>query len=98
MEEPIDGGPAKISVAGGMSRDIKSPRHDAVRRFLKERRQRAELSQAELAARMGRPQAFVSAIETGQHRVSVVEFCEFADALGFDVRSAIRRIHEAKAT
>jgi len=80
-----------------MSRDISSPRHEAVRRFLKERRQRAELTQAELAARMDRPQAYISAVETGQQRVTVVEFCEFADVLGFDVRSAIRRIHEAKA-
>jgi hypothetical protein len=46
---------------------------------------------------MGRPQAFVSAIETGQQRVTVVEFLEFADALGFDPQSAIRRIHAAPA-
>jgi hypothetical protein len=32
----------------------------------------------------------------GQHRVSVVEFLEFADALGFDPRSAIRRISAVK--
>jgi transcriptional regulator with XRE-family HTH domain len=80
-----------------MSRDIKSPRHEAVRRFLKEQRQRAELTQAELAAKTDRPRAYVSAVETGQQRVTVIEFCEFADALGFGVRSAIRRIHEAKA-
>jgi transcriptional regulator with XRE-family HTH domain len=80
-----------------MSRNISSPRHEAVRRFLKERRQRAELTQAELAAKMDRPQAYVSAVETGQQRVTVVEFCEFADLLGFDMRSAIRRIHESKA-
>jgi transcriptional regulator with XRE-family HTH domain len=70
---------------------------EAVRCFLKERRQRAELSQAELTAKMDRPQAYISAVETGQQRVTVVEFCEFVDALGFDPRSAIRRIHEAKA-
>jgi transcriptional regulator with XRE-family HTH domain len=80
-----------------MSADLKEARHEAVRRFLKRRRQEAELSQAELAARMGRPQSFVSDTETGQHRVTVVDFMEFADALGFDVRSAIRRLYETKA-
>jgi hypothetical protein len=35
---------------------------------------------------MDRPQAYISAVETGQHRVSVVEFCEFAEALHFDIR------------
>ena len=59
-------------------------------------RQRAELTQTELAAKMDRPRAYISAVETGQHRVSVVEFCELAEALLFDIRSAIRRIFEAK--
>ena len=54
------------------------------------------MTQAELAAKMERPQAHISAVETGQHRVSVVEFCELAEALHFDIRSAIRRIFEAK--
>ena len=77
--------------------EFKSPRHDAVRRYLKMKRVEAELSQGELAARMGRRQQWISDIESGQHRVSVVEFLEFADALGFDVRSAIRRLHAVPA-
>jgi hypothetical protein len=39
-----------------------------------------------------RPQSFISAVERGQHRVSVVEFLEFAEAIGFDAPAAIRRI------
>lgn len=77
--------------------ELKSPRHDAVRRFLRTKRREADLSQAELAARMGRRQQWLSKVESGQHRVSVVEFLEFADALGFDERSAIRRLRSAKA-
>ena len=41
---------------------------------------------------MGRQQSFVSAFESGQHRGSVVEVMDFAEAIGFDLRSAIRRI------
>jgi hypothetical protein len=54
-----------------MSAELKEARHDAVRRFLKRRRQEAELSQAKLAACMGRPQSFISDTETGQHKVTV---------------------------
>ncbi len=77
--------------------ELKSPRHDAVRRFIKRKRQEADLSQAKLAARMGRRQQWVSDIEKGSHRVTIVEFLELAEALGFDARSAIRHIQSKPA-
>jgi transcriptional regulator with XRE-family HTH domain len=45
------------------------------------------LLQGQLAERMGRSQQWISDIERAQHGVSVVEFLEFAEALGFDPRS-----------
>jgi hypothetical protein len=39
-----------------MSSEITSPRHEALRRYLKQRRQAAELTQAELAKKMGKTQ------------------------------------------
>ena len=60
--------------------------------MIKERRQKADMSQAELAERIGRGQTFVSALERGQHRVSVLEFLELAEAIGFDPSAAIRRL------
>jgi transcriptional regulator with XRE-family HTH domain len=42
------------------------------------------MTQYDLAAKLGRPQSYVSAIEKGQQRVSVLEFLEFAEAIGFD--------------
>jgi hypothetical protein len=50
------------------------------------------MTQRDVAAKLGRHQSFVSAVEKGQHRVSVVEFLDFAEAIGFDPRSAIRRV------
>jgi transcriptional regulator with XRE-family HTH domain len=55
-------------------KDFDTPQHEALRKLLKEKRQRAELTQVELAERIGRAQSFMSAIEPGRHRVSVVEF------------------------
>ena len=39
------------------------------------------MTQSQLAARLGRPQSFVSKYERGERRLDVVEFLEVADAL-----------------
>lgn len=76
-------------------RELGSPRHEFLRRLLKESRQRAYLSQQEVANRIGRGQTFVSAVERGQHRVSVLELLDFAEAIGFDAAAALRRVAKA---
>jgi transcriptional regulator with XRE-family HTH domain len=76
--------------------ELGSPRHEILRHLLKERRKRANLSQQEVADRIGRGQTFVSAVERGQHRVSVLEFLDFAEAIGFDAAVALRRVKAAK--
>jgi transcriptional regulator with XRE-family HTH domain len=47
-------------------------------------RQNAGTTQRELADRLGKPQSFVSAYETGQRRVDLLEFIIIAKALGAD--------------
>ena len=49
-----------------------------------------------MADRIGRGQTFVSAVERGQHRVSVLELIEIAEATGFDPAAAVRRVAKAK--
>jgi transcriptional regulator with XRE-family HTH domain len=77
-------------------RELGSPLHEILRRLLKERRERASLSQQEVADRIGRGQTFVSAVERGQHRVSVLEFLDFAEAIRFDAAAALRSVKVAK--
>jgi transcriptional regulator with XRE-family HTH domain len=77
-------------------RELRSSRHEILRHLLKERREQANLSQQEVADRIGRGQTFVSAVERGRHRVSVLEFLDFAEAIGFDAAAALRRIKAAK--
>ncbi|WP_426029519.1 hypothetical protein [Caulobacter sp. DWP3-1-3b2] len=38
----------------------------------------------ELAARLDRPQSFVSKVERRERRIDVIEFCQVAEALGHD--------------
>ena len=42
------------------------------------------MTQAQLAARLGRPQSFISKVETGERRLDVIEFLQLAKALKID--------------
>ena len=47
-------------------------------------RRKAKLTQVELAARLGKPQSVISAIEAGMRRVDLVEFLAVVRALNAD--------------
>jgi transcriptional regulator with XRE-family HTH domain len=47
-------------------------------------RKRANITQVELAARLGKPQSVISAIEAGTRRVDLVEFLVIVRTLGAD--------------
>ena len=87
----------RISIdARGMARNLDSPRHDALRLFLVEKRKKAGLRQVDLAKLLKRRQDYVSYVETGQKQVEVVELMEWAEAIGFDPRDAIKALSKAR--
>lgn len=53
-------------------------RYEAFLRRLREARQQANLTQAEVAERLGKPQSFVSKVETGERRLDFIEVAELA--------------------
>jgi transcriptional regulator with XRE-family HTH domain len=71
-------------VASPVTRSVFTQEYDRFRRLLVEARKTAGLTQAELAARLSRPQSFISKIEHGERRLDVIEFFEVAQALGID--------------
>jgi transcriptional regulator with XRE-family HTH domain len=75
-----------------MVRTGQSPRHEALRAFLVERRDKAGLHQVDLAKRLRRSQSYVSYVETGQKLVDVIELMEWAHAIGFDPCDALKRL------
>lgn len=79
-----------------MRKEIRSPRHEALRKFLKLERQKAELTQTALAERLGWPQTTISDIEIGDKRVTAIELIELGEALGFNPRDAIDRIAKVR--
>lgn len=74
--------------------ELRSPRHDALRRFLKLERQRKEISQTDLANRLGWQQRTISDIETGDKKVTVLELVYISKALGIDPCLAIKHIED----
>ena len=65
-----------------MPRSRHSPRYLRLTGLLVQARANAGLSQVDLAARLGRPQSFVSKYESGERRLDVVEFIEVIEAIG----------------
>lgn len=54
----------------------------------------AEITQQELADRLGRPQSFVAKIEGYERRLDIVEFLHLCRALGADPGAVLRSVDE----
>ncbi|MFI5165760.1 MAG: helix-turn-helix domain-containing protein [Thermoanaerobaculales bacterium] len=76
----------------GVQQSVSAATHERLRSTLVEARKTAGLTQAELAARLARPQSFVSKYERGERRLDVVELLEIASALGFDPAELIANL------
>jgi transcriptional regulator with XRE-family HTH domain len=63
---------------------VGNPAYKQFRELLVAARKRADLTQAELSARLQRPQSFVSKYERGERRLDVIEFGQVARALRID--------------
>ena len=61
-----------------MSAKIYSSEYQEFLKRLRQAREEAGMTQAEVAAILGKPQSFVSKCEVGERRVDVVELSEFA--------------------
>ena len=73
-----------------MGKTLGSARQKALIQLLIAQRERAGLTQAELASRLGEYQSFVARLESGQRRVDVVEFLELSQILQFDPHAALK--------
>jgi transcriptional regulator with XRE-family HTH domain len=67
-----------------MRKTIHSSEQLAFRALMIEARKKADLTQHELARRLGKPQSFVAKYEGGERRLDVVEFVTVARAIGAD--------------
>ncbi len=59
----------------------RSPLYEKFEQCLQQAREARELTQAQVASRLRKPQSYVSKYETGERRLDVVEFLEVCKAL-----------------
>ena len=64
-------------------------------RLLIEARKSAKLTQHDVAARLARPQSFVSKYERGERRLDVVEYFRVSQMLGADPHELLRVLDES---
>lgn len=72
-----------------MPKTLRSPRHVRLIDLLVEQRNRIGLSQAGLAAKLGRYQSVVSQIESGGRPIDVIELLDIAEIIDLDVHAVI---------
>ena len=72
-----------------------SPRYGRFRALLREMREEAGLSQSVLAAKLRKPQTFVSKSELGERRVDFLETVDFCAACRMTVEQFMARLNRA---
>lgn len=75
-----------------MSKSLRTPRQQRLQELLIRLRKDKSLTQAEVAARLGRPQSFVAKYEGGERRLDVPEFIEVSEALGTDPLDILKEL------
>ena len=72
-------------MAGAVALWVEPEHYKIVGACLAAARRQANITQQELAARLGKPQSFVSEYARGQRRVDVIELQVISGALGVDL-------------
>ena len=75
-----------------MTKEKPNPAYVRLRQVLVESRTRAGVSQTDLAARLGKPQSYISKVESGDRVIDVVEFVEYVRAIGADPVRVLRQV------
>ena len=70
-----------------LRREPNGPAYVALREQLIAARKAAALTQEVVATRLGRPQSFITKVETGERSIDVVEFIAWAKIVQLDVGS-----------
>jgi len=75
-----------------LRKTLRTRGHRALIAILVEARERAGLTQRDLAARLKRPHSFIGRIEAGERRIDVIEFIEIARVMDIDPRELFAQV------
>lgn len=80
-----------------MDKSIYTPAQQALQQTLRQIRLGAGLRQEDLAARLAKPQSFVSKYESGERRLDLVELHQICAATGVTLLELVKRYEEQLA-
>jgi transcriptional regulator with XRE-family HTH domain len=75
-----------------VSKSVFSEEYNQFRKMLIEARKAANLTQAELSAKLERPQSYVSKYERGERRLDLIEFLQLTQVLEIDPLTFIENL------
>lgn len=78
-----------------MQKSLRTPRQQLLLILLVEARKERNLTQADVAAALGKPQSFVAKYENGERRIDVVELVDIAAALNISSADILAQIESA---
>jgi len=81
-----------------MAKSVFTEPYGLLLRLLVAARRDAGLTQQTLAARLGKPQSYVSKVERGERRIDVIEFLALARGLGADPHAILAELEPTVPT
>lgn len=79
-----------------MVKSLHSRQYTIFRDLLTQAREDVGMTQVQVAAKLGKPQSYVSKYESGDRRLDVTEFVQIADLLSLDISGFLDQ-YRAKA-
>jgi ribosome-binding protein aMBF1 (putative translation factor) len=77
-----------------MEKSIHSARYSIFLKVMREARERAGLTQVQLARKIRETQTFVSKCERGERRIDVIELRAFCQAFGVDLKQFVAALEK----
>lgn len=78
-----------------MPKTIYRPEHTALLSLLKKHRKAAGLTQVQCSKALGRPQSFMSDVESGTRRLDIVQLRDLCKVLGIGLQDLILEFEES---
>ncbi|WP_085701244.1 helix-turn-helix domain-containing protein [Pseudomonas sp. B26(2017)] len=78
-----------------MPKTIYRPEHAALLSLLKKYRKAADLTQVQCSKALGRPQSFMSDVESGTRRLDIVQLRDLCKVLGIGLQDLIAELERS---
>lgn len=86
--------PGRLDGVPRMQKSISSRNYAYFLTTLRETREKAGISQEELATRLGETQSFVSKCERGERRMDILELREFCKVMGITLERFVKQLEQ----